>query len=179
MSIKQTILGFLSWKPFTGYELKKFFADSLSFYWSGNNNQIYGSLIELHREGSVSIEILQQEKYPAKKVYAITDKGKKELRAWLLSEPEIPQLRNLFHIRLSWTEALGIEELVALLEGYVKLIETEILMYRELARRGSLGPARSEREAFVWKAIEQGRIRAFEVELDWARSLQGGLTAFA
>jgi DNA-binding PadR family transcriptional regulator len=31
MSIRRAILDFLSRKPFSGYELKKFFADSLSF----------------------------------------------------------------------------------------------------------------------------------------------------
>jgi PadR family transcriptional regulator, regulatory protein AphA len=92
MSIRHAILGFLSWKPFTGYELKKLFGDALSFHWSGNNNQIYGSLVELHASGAVSIEVLQQEKFPAKKLYSITELGKAELREWLLSEPELPIL---------------------------------------------------------------------------------------
>ena len=79
MSIRHAILGFLSWKPFTGYELKKLFADALSFHWSGNNNQIYGSLVELHKVGAVSVEVEQQEKLPARKVYTITDEGRAEL----------------------------------------------------------------------------------------------------
>ena len=41
MTIKYAILGLLSWKPFSGYDLKKIFVDSASLYWSGNNNQIY------------------------------------------------------------------------------------------------------------------------------------------
>ncbi|RPI32756.1 MAG: DUF4180 domain-containing protein, partial [Chloroflexota bacterium] len=41
MDIKFAILGYLSWRPFSGYDLKKLFADSAAFYWSGNNNQIY------------------------------------------------------------------------------------------------------------------------------------------
>jgi PadR family transcriptional regulator, regulatory protein AphA len=102
MSIRFAILGFLSWKPFTGYELKKIFADALSFHWSGNNNQIYGSLVDLHSSGSVSIEVVQQEKFPAKKLYTITEQGRSELREWLLSEPELPILRSLAHVRLAW-----------------------------------------------------------------------------
>jgi hypothetical protein len=39
MSIKHAILGFLSWQPSTGYELKKLFAESDTLSWSGNNNQ--------------------------------------------------------------------------------------------------------------------------------------------
>lgn len=45
MSIRYAILGFLSWKPFAGYDLKKLLSNSLSFHWSGNNNQVYGTLL--------------------------------------------------------------------------------------------------------------------------------------
>jgi hypothetical protein len=33
MSIKYAILGFLSWQPYTGYELKKLFAESDTLSW--------------------------------------------------------------------------------------------------------------------------------------------------
>ena len=45
MSIEYAILGLLSWKPFSGYDLKKIIAESEVYYWSGNNNQIYNSLV--------------------------------------------------------------------------------------------------------------------------------------
>ena len=57
MSLTHTILGFLSWKPFTGYELKKLFSETDFIYWSGNNNQIYTTLVKLHKEGLVFEEV--------------------------------------------------------------------------------------------------------------------------
>ena len=50
MSIKLAILGMLSWKSSTGYELKKIFEDSSFMYWSGNNNQIYKALLNVKRQ---------------------------------------------------------------------------------------------------------------------------------
>ena len=44
MTLEYAILGLLSWKPFSGYDLKKIFSDSPIYYWSGNNNQIYRTL---------------------------------------------------------------------------------------------------------------------------------------
>jgi len=44
MSLKHTILGFLSWKPLTRYELKKHFTKTDFIPWLGNNNQIFESL---------------------------------------------------------------------------------------------------------------------------------------
>ncbi len=92
MDIKYAILGFLSWKPFTGYELKKVITEAEGFYWSGNNNQIYTSLVELHKEGLVINEVQHQERYPSRKVYSITKEGLSALRKWVLSSPELPQL---------------------------------------------------------------------------------------
>jgi DNA-binding PadR family transcriptional regulator len=181
MSIRHAILGFLSWKPFTGYELKKLFADSASFYWSGNSNQIYGALILLHKEGAVSIEIQQQAKYPAKKVYALTDQGREELRTWLLGRPELPDFRDLFHIQLAWAELLDEEEVQALCSSYGELLENEILMRREMERREGegrgKGPVRSLREALIWRRIAEGRMAALEAELAWTRSLSAELLA--
>ena len=179
MSIRHAILGFLSWKPFTGYELKKLFADSLSFHWTGNNNQIYGSLIQLHRDGLVSQEVQPQEKLPARKLYAITPAGREELRAWLLAEPELPQLRNSFHIQLAWAEALSDRELDSLLEAYERVLEAQTLMCRERARRGLAAPGRSPREILVWRRIEEKRVGDYEDELDWLRSLREDLKALS
>ncbi len=179
MSIRHAILGFLSWKPFTGYELKKRFADSLSFHWSGNNAQIYGSLVKLHEEGLVTIEVRQQDKRPAQKIYTITEAGRRELKAWLLAEPELPELRNLFHIRLAWAELLGSRELELAIEAYGRLLEAQVLMCRETRRRGSEEtPNRSPRESFIWKSVEDNRIEGFERELAWLRSLEEGLKNF-
>ncbi|HET7839537.1 MAG TPA: PadR family transcriptional regulator [Rectinemataceae bacterium] len=171
MSIKYAILGFLSWRPFTGYELKKQFADSLSFHWSGNNNQIYGALIQLHKEGAVTIEVQPQEKYPTRKVYAITELGRQWLRGWLLGEAELPEERNLVHIQLAWAEALDGGELAALLGRYERVLEDQIIMCRERLRRGAPEPARSPRESLIWRRIDENRVSSYEAELAWARSL--------
>ena len=186
MSIRFAILGFLSWKPFTGYELKKIFADALSFHWSGNNNQIYGSLVELHGTGSVSIEVVQQEKFPAKKLYTITEQGRAELREWLLSEPELPILRSLAHVQLAWSESLSGTELDALLASYERQLSDQAIMCRETIRRANVAegaghgaPARSVRENLIWKSIDENRAAFFESELVWARSLRSKLKKLA
>jgi DNA-binding PadR family transcriptional regulator len=181
MSIKFAILGFLSWKSFSGYELKKIFADALSFHWSGNNNQIYGSLVELHGSGAVSIEVQQQEKYPARKVYTITEQGRAELRTWLLSEPELPIVRSLAHIQLAWAESLTSEELEGLLASYESQLADQAIMCRETIRRASSTnpgtgiPERSEREILIWRSIDENRAAFFENERAWVRSLRAKL----
>jgi PadR family transcriptional regulator AphA len=172
MSIRNAILGFLSWKPFTGYELKKIFADALSFHWSGNNNQIYGTLVELLKDEAVTIEIQQQEKLPARKMYTISSKGLAELRAWLLSEPELPMVRSEFTTRLAWAAGLPQKELDQMLSSYETQLEAQVLMYREKIRRGTVSPSRSRIETMLWESIEAHAIAFYEQELIWLQELR-------
>lgn len=172
MSIRHAILGFLGWKPLTGYELKKCFSDSLSFHWSGNNNQVYGTLLALLREGALTVEVQAQEKFPARKVYTITESGRAELRAWLVSEPELPVVKSDFASRLAWADVLDSEELRDLLEQYAQLLDAHILMCEERLRRGMEKPARSAREAALWKMLEDRALSQYKAERCWIEDIK-------
>jgi DNA-binding PadR family transcriptional regulator len=172
MSIAYALLGFVSWRPFTGYDLKKLLSDSLAFYWTGNNAQIYRSLIELHKQGLVTQEVQVQEKYPPRKVYTITDKGKVALREWVATAPEAPELRNAFLVQLAWADSLEAEELDGLLASYEHEVDMQLLMRREMRKRGTVSPARTPRETYLWRMIDENGIAAYESELAWARKLR-------
>lgn len=172
LAIKYAILGILSYQPQTGYDLKKRFADSAALYWSGNNNQIYRTLLELLDSGLVTNEVHLQEKLPAKKVYSITEKGRQELKAWTQSAPEPPEFRNTFLIQLMWADQLSTEELDGLLAGYEQAVQVQLLMQREKARREPMFTSRTEREALLWNSITANIAGAYECELQWVRQLR-------
>ncbi len=172
MTIKYAILGLLSWKPFTGYDLKKIFAESASFYWSGNNNQIYRTLIQLFDDGIVTKEVLHQENYPSKKIYTITEKGKSELDNWVSSMPEQPQLKNSFLIQLAWADRLAPDDLDSFLKKYEDEVHMQLLMQQEKARRGKVAPRRTPRETYLWDKILENRTGFYENELNWISRLR-------
>jgi DNA-binding PadR family transcriptional regulator len=167
VDLRATILGLLSWRAASGYDLKRIIADSEVFYWSGNNNQIYKSLVELQNEGLVSHQVQIQESLPAKKIYSITVKGRAELRQSLLAEPEPPELRKGFLIQLAWAEVLSDEEILDLLEKYEQEIDSRLRMYQAQAARIGSNPGRSQREKYLWKRIAQNLIVATQAELEW------------
>ncbi|MEA4906373.1 MAG: PadR family transcriptional regulator [Anaerolineaceae bacterium] len=175
MTIRYALLGFLSWRPFSGYDLKKMIAHSSAFYWSGNNNQIYRTLIQLHQEGLVSQEIQLQDSLPAKKLYSITDAGQEALHAWALATPELPEQHNSFLVQLAWAAALDDAELDGLLERYAGELQARLLMLQEGARRQAPGPRRSRRETFLWDAIERNVAAVYTHELEWVQGLRQAL----
>ncbi len=177
MSIKHAILGFLSWEPLTGYDLKKRFMESTTLYWTGNNNQIYRSLVDLHQDGLVTKEVRQQEKLPARKIYSITADGRKALREWVLQPPELPQLKNSFLVQLSWADQLADSELEHLVESYQEEVQVKLLMLQEQFARGNNAPDRSARERLLWRRISSNMISYYQNELNWVQELGQELEA--
>ena len=169
MDLRSAILGLLSWKPFSGYELKRIISNSDVFFWSGNNNQIYKSLIELQKEGLVSHRVQMQESLPAKKIYSLTGKGIAELRQSLLEDPKMPELRKGFLIQLAWTEILSDEEIITLLEKYEGDIANQLRMHQVQAANPAGKPGRSRREEYLWQRISANFTTAYGAELDWVR----------
>ncbi|HUM72145.1 MAG TPA: PadR family transcriptional regulator, partial [Chloroflexota bacterium] len=154
MAIRFVILGFLEWESLTGYDLKKRFAVSETFHWSGNNNQIYTALIQLYNEGLVSKEVQDQESGPSRKVYSITPDGRAALRQWLLTPPELPQLRHPFLAQLAWADQLTAVELDHLLSQYENEVYVKLLMAQEQAQRDAQqSPHRTPREGVLWDQI--------------------------
>lgn len=185
MSIEYAILGLLSSRPLTGYDIKKMFAGSVVLYWSGNNNQIYTTLVKLHKNELVTREIELQEDRPPRKIYSLTAKGQGELRKWLLSEPEPPQLKNSFLIQLAWADQLSPDELDALLGKYEAEMQMQISMLQAQAQQGNISSAgtprdaylnaalaRTPREAVLWEMIQENWISFYQNELNWVRRLR-------
>ncbi|MFZ6027406.1 MAG: PadR family transcriptional regulator [Chloroflexota bacterium] len=189
MSIENAILGLLSWHPLTGYDIKKMFEGSPALYWSGNNNQIYKALIKLHEEGLVSREVELQEDSPSRKIYAITPAGKTVLKEWVLSQPELPQIKNAFLIQLAWSDALTAGELDGILETYETDMRMQVAMLQHQEKQKNLSPsgvprdayinpalARTPREALLWQAIQENWLTYYQRELDWVCRLRQALT---
>jgi len=185
MSIEYAILGLLSSRPLTGYDIKKMFEGSSVLYWSGNNNQIYTTLVKLHQNELVTREIETQEDRPARKIYSITAKGQEELKKWLLSEPEPPQLKNSFLVQLAWADQLSPDELFGLLEKYEAEMQMQLSMLLVQAQQGNRSTsktprdayvnaalARTPREAVLWEMIQENWISFYQNELNWVRKLR-------
>ncbi|NKI24421.1 DUF4180 domain-containing protein [Paenibacillus dendritiformis] len=172
MSIKYAILGLLSWKPATGYELKKIFEDSSAMYWSGNNNQIYKSLVQLLNDGLVTNEVKHQESSPSKKIYSITEEGLARLKDWVLEEPDVPELKNTFLIQLAWADQLSDEEVHEMLDRYESSIHMQLVYQQEKRKRGVQAPNRNERESFLWEKIAENQLSFYQNELKWVQGIR-------
>lgn len=138
-------------------------------YWSGNNNQIYKALLNLENEDLVTSEVVHQDNSPSKKIYTITEEGLKELKNWLVSSPEAPEIKKTFLVQLAWSDMLNNQELSDVLSKYENEIKLQLAMQKEKYRRALHSPNRSTRESLIWEMISENIISTYNNELNWVR----------
>ncbi len=83
INIRYLLLGLLMQEPMTGYDIKGLLE---SFSWligSPSYGSLYPALHGLLEDGYVAVNVIDNEEKPSRKVYHITDQGRKALKAWI------------------------------------------------------------------------------------------------
>ncbi|MFQ5409771.1 MAG: PadR family transcriptional regulator [Anaerolineales bacterium] len=132
MSLRHTLLGFLSYGPMTGYDLKKFMDNSTQHFWHAQLSQIYPTLKRMESDGLVESMVLPQEGKPNKKVYSITVAGRDVLMNWLRSATtELPPAKEPNLLRLFFSGALDDDTLLAQLRQQLALHRAQLQRYED------------------------------------------------
>lgn len=101
MSASYALLGILGKQPSYGYDLKK---DYDSFY--GNEKplafgQVYSTLSRLLRDKKISADVTEQLAGPERKLYAITNLGRKDLESWLATPEKLhPNTQTVLFVKI-------------------------------------------------------------------------------
>ncbi len=170
MSLKHALLGFINYGPLTGYELKKFFDTSVAHFWNAELSQIYPALKAMETEGLVEMRVDVQEDRPNRKVYSITEDGRRELRKWLAQPAEPEQVREPLLIKVFFGASLSKQELIAVIQDQIDQRERARVL---LERAASLIPGFAhaiglERDALFWALTVEAGIKICQAEVDWA-----------
>jgi PadR family transcriptional regulator, regulatory protein AphA len=152
MSLDHAILGFLNYRPYSGYDLKKFFDTSVRHFWPADQSQIYRTLSRMSEAGWVDIEVIPQETRPARKVYHITEIGRQELRAWLVAPLPPEENRSAEMIQVFFAAQLSDDEILAIFERTITLLRSGLEHYAQIPRNIEAYSeyTHSPREFFFW-----------------------------
>ena len=112
----RVILGVLSLGPRSGYDIKKLTDYSTRFFWGASYGQIYPELRRLAAAGLIEGKASPQGGRK-RNVYRLTPAGRKQLRAWLDTDPEVYELRDEALLKLLFADATGAEAAAATLEA--------------------------------------------------------------
>ncbi len=94
------LLGLLSLRPMSGYDVKATISTSIGFFWQESYGQIYPALKRLSKERLVSRRTEQTPGRPDRHVYSITQKGRDRLTEWLKEPVANEPVRNELLLKL-------------------------------------------------------------------------------
>jgi PadR family transcriptional regulator AphA len=170
LSLEHAILGFLTYQPFSGYALKKFFDESVRHFWSATQSQIYRTLARMAEDGWVRMETVEQQDRPDRKVYHITAKGRTELRRWLTTPIDLPRVRHEWLTQVFFAHQLSDEEIIASFEERAEKLRHKLELLRTQGqavverRFAEMGSDRSRR---LWQFTLDYGVSHIEWELHW------------
>jgi DNA-binding PadR family transcriptional regulator len=125
------ILGFLSEKPLTGYEIKQFMIHSTSNFIDASFGSIYPTLSKLTTNGFISCdENVEGGKF--KKRYLLTEKGREELLRWLRKPCVFSPFNYEYLAKMFFYQLLPQKEVIHLIKEFQKTVSVEIQKLEQL-----------------------------------------------
>lgn len=157
------ILGLLTFGETSGYDLGKLVDRTVGGFFSPAKSQIYSELRRLVGRGWATERLVEQEDRPDKRLYRITAKGERALRAWLESpEVEPTTVKMPFLLKLFFGAYLPHETLLAQVkEALRQARETLEGMRRLEAEFGS------DTEMFFPNLVLQFGLAHFRAQTRW------------
>jgi DNA-binding PadR family transcriptional regulator len=172
MSLKHAILGFLSFAPHSGYDLKKSFDRSVQHFWPANQSQIYRTLAQLDEEGLVEKEVVEREERLDMKIYNITEAGLTELHQWLSTPLPEHDDREPFLIQVYFGGKLSDEEMLSLLHHRLKVTEERLAIYEAVYQATNNTPSKvtDKRAVFLSLLTLEVGYKDNQAIANWLRS---------
>jgi DNA-binding PadR family transcriptional regulator len=122
MDVGSILLGFLMYRSMTGYELRKFFSISFSFFSGLSYGSIYPALGKMEKAGLITMRLEVRDGSPNRKVYTITGAGRKAFLAALRTPLPVERHKNAFLVRLFFFAHLSRQERLEVATGYLNSI---------------------------------------------------------
>ncbi len=158
------LLGFLLQEPQHGYQLHQKISDpaGLGLIWSLKQSQLYALLSKLEVDGYVFSTLQNQDPHPPRKVFELTEAGRKTFYDWLISPVTAPRLiRQDFFAKLYFAKREN-KDVVQ------KLIEVQRVRCESWVEGFKLKLAGSEQMSFSWVMYQYrlGQVQALQSWLD-------------
>jgi DNA-binding PadR family transcriptional regulator len=173
MSLEHAILGFLNYRPYSGYDLKKIFDTSVRHFWPADQSQIYRTLNRLTEKGWAEMEKIEQENRPDRKEYHITEGGREVLGKWLVTPLPFVDYRSAPMIQVFFAGQLSDEEVLEMFERVAEGMRAGLAVFDAIPQQMQAYEeyTQSEREFFFWMlTLDIGKHTA-RANLEWVENM--------
>jgi PadR family transcriptional regulator AphA len=159
-STTYVILGMLSWRPMSGYEIKSLVDRSTRFFWAASYGQIYPELRKLSAAGLIEGKA-EPRGGRRRNVYRLTPAGRRELEAWLAVDADVFEARDEGLLKLFFAEAGGTEAAIQALDAKRRDHERMLARLEEIEATG-------RPDGFAYHVLRYG-IECNRWEAEWCK----------
>jgi PadR family transcriptional regulator, regulatory protein AphA len=129
MDVRTICLGILTRGDATGYEIKKLFEDGrFAFFIEASFGSIYPALNRLTDEGLVSVRAEVQAGRPERKIYTISDKGRRAFTEALEQALPEDRYRSPFLFAMTFSDLLPGARVETMLDAYIAHAEARLAL---------------------------------------------------
>ncbi|WP_067480935.1 PadR family transcriptional regulator [Actinomadura hibisca] len=172
MALRNALLATLLEGEASGYDLAKGFDASVANFWTATPQQLYRELDRMEADGLIEARVVQQERRPNKRLFSLTEAGRRVLRDFTARSPKPGAMREELLVQVQAVDAgdgAAVRESIAarLERSRAKLARYERLRARLLDGREEDDYLASAERIGPYLTLMRGR--AFEEEnIRWA-----------
>jgi len=157
MALAHALMASLMESPCSGYDLSKRFDGSVGFFWNATQQQIYRELAKLEDQGWISPQTISQQGRPDKKLYSVTDFGRKQLIEWITQPCEPAPMKNELLVKVFVGYLVPREILVKELEHHREAHLKRLSVYRDIEQQHfHQSEPLSVEDKFVYLTLRRG-----------------------
>ncbi|MDX2549090.1 PadR family transcriptional regulator [Streptomyces sp. WI04-05B] len=148
MALRNAVMAALLKGEASGYDLAKAFDTTVANFWMSTPQQLYRELDRMEAEGLVTARVVEQERRPNKRLFSLTEAGRKAVRAYTaepLGKPAV--VRDELLVKVQCVDVGDMEAVRTAIAERMEWATAKLAHYERLRQR--LLDGRSEEAYFA------------------------------
>ncbi|MEV5573387.1 PadR family transcriptional regulator [Spirillospora sp. NPDC052269] len=135
MSLRNAVLAALLDGEASGYDLAKNFDAGVANFWMATPQQLYRELERMSGEGLIEARIVQQERRPNKRLFSLTDAGRRALREFTAAPPRPGAIRDELMVKVQAVDDGDVEAVMEAVRERMAWAEAKVARFERLRAR--------------------------------------------
>jgi DNA-binding PadR family transcriptional regulator len=173
MALRNAVMAALLEGEASGYDLAKGFEASVANFWMATPQQLYRELDKMAAEGLIQARVVEQERRPNKRLFSLTDAGRRVLYEFTATPPRPGAMREELMVQVQAVDAGDVHAVMAAIQERLSWAESKIARFERIRARFLNGRTEEEHLATAERIgpyLTLMRGMAFEREnLRWCR----------
>ncbi len=163
---KYLVLGALSIRPMSGYDIKAWVINTANAFWSESPGQIYPALAALLKEALIEIKSEESVGNRPRKIYSIISEGEKVLQDWLVLPTEKSVERNELILKLFFGKNMSIKDNIEHIQRNKEEMKQARQYFGDKYNHIQL-EHQSDPDALYWEITLKNAFHHIDAEIAW------------